>query len=180
MVNFKSYLKMNIDSLLNIAESDVQALILQIRNTINHGGILWLAGNGGSASTASHASCDLSKGVSLKNGESVRSYSFMDQLATMTAWANDFSYDTAIASMCGHSLKKEDLFLVISASGNSKNMVNAVLKAKELQVPTASLTGYDGGEIAKISDFNVNVPSSDMQVIENAHLIICHWLYKDL
>ena len=180
MQSFESYLRNNIDALLNIDEDALHSLVHEVNQTIQNGGILWLAGNGGSASTASHASCDLSKGVSLKKGKPIRAFSLMDQIATLTAWANDFSFDSAIAGMCKQYLRKEDLLIVISASGNSTNILNAVIEAKALQVRTASLTGFDGGKVAKISDFNVNISSTDMQVIENAHLVICHWLFKVL
>jgi D-sedoheptulose 7-phosphate isomerase len=178
--DFKSYLSCNIESLLKISEESVKTFTTQLKNTIANDGILWVAGNGGSASTASHLCCDLSKGVSLKNGVPVRAFAFMDQLATFTAWANDFSFDSALAEMCTQYLRKQDLFIAISASGNSSNLVNAIKQAKKLKVPTVSLTGFNGGVISSLTDHNVNVPSDDMQVIENAHLIICHWLFKDL
>jgi D-sedoheptulose 7-phosphate isomerase len=178
--DFIDYLSRNVNSLLSIEEVPVQRLVKHLKCIVEQNGTIWLAGNGGSASTASHASCDLSKGVSLKSGRSVRAFSLMDQVATLTAWANDFSYESAVANMCNQTLKSGDCLLVISASGNSPNIVNAVLEAKRLEVSTASLTGFDGGQLSKLSDFNVNIHSNDMQVIENLHLVICHWLFKAL
>ncbi len=180
MSGFELYVSENNLTAAKISEAQVNSLVYAIRNTISSSGCIWIAGNGGSASTASHAACDLSKGVSLKNGYPVRAISLMDQIATLTAWSNDFGFDEAISNMCKQTLQKEDLLIVISASGNSNNVVKAVMTAREMGIKTASLTGFDGGIVKDLTAMNVNIPSQDMQIIENMHLMIVHWLFKSI
>jgi D-sedoheptulose 7-phosphate isomerase len=147
-------------------------------NSIGSDGVIWVIGNGGSASTASHASCDLSKGLSLSLGRRVRSFSLLDSQATFTAWSNDFSYEDALQESCKINFRENDCLIVISGSGNSTNIVRAVEFANQMDVPVISLLGFDGGLIAKISKTPLIVKSDDMQIIENTHLTIVHWLLK--
>jgi len=178
MSAFELYVNENNFTATKIPEIQVNSLVNAIRSTILSSGCIWIAGNGGSSSTASHAACDLAKGVSLKNGHPVRAISLMDQIATLAAWSNDCGFDEAISNMCKQNLQKGDLLIVISASGNSNNVIKAVMTAREMGVKTASLTGYDGGDVKELTEINVNIPSQDMQIIENLHLMIVHWLFK--
>jgi D-sedoheptulose 7-phosphate isomerase len=141
-------------------------------------GVIWVIGNGGSAATASHASCDLSKGLSLSLEKRVRSFSLLDSLATFTAWSNDFSYEEALLESCKINFRKNDCLIAISGSGNSINILRAVEFANQEEIPVISLLGFEGGLIGEISRVPIVVKSDDMQVIENIHLTIVHWFLK--
>jgi D-sedoheptulose 7-phosphate isomerase len=147
-------------------------------DTIGLDGVIWVIGNGGSASTASHASCDLSKGLSLSLGKRVRSFSLLDSQATFTAWSNDFSYEDALLESCKINFRKNDCLIAISGSGNSTNILRAVEFANKKEIPVISMLGFEGGLIAKISKTPIIVKSDDMQIIENTHLTIVHWFLK--
>jgi D-sedoheptulose 7-phosphate isomerase len=146
--------------------------------TVQTDGVIWVIGNGGSASTASHASCDLSKGLSLSLDKRVRSFSLLDSLATFTAWSNDFSYEEALLESCKINFRENDCLIAISGSGNSINILRAVEFANQAEIPVISLLGFEGGLIGEISKVPIVVKSDDMQVIENIHLTIVHWFLK--
>jgi D-sedoheptulose 7-phosphate isomerase len=178
MISFQHYAEQHYHVLNSMNSDSIEAAIEVLCNTIEADGIIWVIGNGGSASTASHASCDLSKGLSLSLGKKVRSFSLVDSQATFTAWSNDFSYDEALAASCRINFREGDCLIAISGSGNSRNILQAVEVANLLKIPVISLLGFDGGLIGKISKTSLVAYSEDMQVIENIHLVLVHWFLK--
>ena len=178
MQEFNQYAELHTQVLNALDLNSLDNAIDILCNTIGSDGVIWVIGNGGSASTASHASCDLSKGLSLSIGKSVRSFSLLDSQATFTAWSNDFSYEDALSESCKINFRESDCLIAISGSGNSTNIVRAVEFANETGIPVISLLGFDGGLIAKISKKPIIVKSDDMQIIENTHLTIVHWFLK--
>ena len=161
-----------------IDKKNIGIAALKIENTQSLGGRLFLAGNGGSAATAEHASVDLSKGISLKSGKKFSTVCINSNISKLTAWSNDFSYENAFEEMLKLDLTVNDLFLSISGSGNSQNILNAIQYAKSLGAFTIGLTGFSGGAVSKLVDLEINIPSSDMQIIENMHLSVIHSIYK--
>jgi D-sedoheptulose 7-phosphate isomerase len=168
-----------IQSLLEEKEQ-IESSVDAIARCIKRGGIIWTAGNGGSASTASHLVCDLAKGVALGSNQRVRAFCLNDNLAINTAWSNDFSYEVAIQGQLESSAKPEDVFIAITGSGKSLNIINALAASKKLKVESIALLGFGGGLAKDIADHSIIVKSEDMQVIENLHLLICHWVFKAL
>lgn len=161
-------------------EDRIRFVVDAISRCIKRGGIIWTAGNGGSASTASHLVCDLAKGVALGGNRQVRAFCLNDNLAINTAWANDFSYDLALQRQLELSANPDDLFIAISGSGKSLNIINALTAAKELKVESIALLGFNGGLAKDVADISIVIKSDDMQVIENFHLILVHWIFKAL
>ena len=161
-------------------EEQIRLVVDAISRCIKRGGIIWTAGNGGSASTASHLVCDLAKGVALGSNRQVRAFCLNENLAINTAWANDFSYNVALQRQLELSANPEDLFIAISGSGKSLNIINALTAAKELKVESIALLGFSGGSALNLADLSVVVESYDMQIVENLHLLICHWIFKAL
>lgn len=160
------------------SEEKLKSLVNSIARCIERGGTIWTAGNGGSASTASHLACDLAKGVALAKNAKVKAICLNDNIAINTAWANDFSYEVALQrqlELCGSTT---DLFIAISGSGQSENIINALNAAKNMKIESIAFLGFDGGRARDIADLSIVVESNDMQVIENLHLIIVHWIYK--
>jgi D-sedoheptulose 7-phosphate isomerase len=178
MNNFKDYVSFHADALGQISELEIDNLTKQIRKVFDGNGILWTAGNGGSATTASHAQCDLSKGIHKKMDIQSRTICLTDMVGTASAWANDFSFDSGIANLCANFIQSKDALLLISGSGNSQNIVNSAIYAKSKNIKVLALTGFDGGILKTIADDCINVPSNDMQIIENIHLMLIHWILK--
>jgi D-sedoheptulose 7-phosphate isomerase len=161
-------------------EEQIQLVVDAISRCIQRGGVIWTAGNGGSASTASHLVCDLAKGVALSRNQQIRAFCLSDNIAINTAWANDFSYDVALQRQIELGANPEDLLIVISGSGNSANIVNVLAAAKKLKIESIALLGFSGGLAKEIADRAIVVSSEDMQVVENLHLLLCHWIFKAL
>lgn len=139
---------------------------------------VFVVGNGGSASTASHLCCDLQKSVSLEGGKKFKVMSLTDNVALMTAWANDFKYEDIFAQQLNIWAQPGDLVIAISGSGNSPNVIKAVELGNELGAVTIGMSGFDGGKLAKVAQHSVVVPSNDMQHIEDAHMIFSHLIFR--
>ena len=140
-------------------------------------GTLYVAGNGGSASTASHMATDLGVG-SLRRSNPLRIVSLVDNAAVLTATANDLTFDEIFSQQLKLLGRKGDVFICFSASGNSKNLINAVIEAREMEITTISITGFDGGALRTISDFNIHIDTEigSYGVVEDVHSTISHML----
>lgn len=143
-------------------------------------GILWTMGNGGSSSTGSHMACDVGKGIGASLAAPIRALSINEQAITQSAWANDFGFEDAMRNHLEQLARPGDAVLAISGSGNSPNVVNAAQWAKENGYPVAILVGRNGGRLSPFADIELRVDSTDMQVLENVHLVVVHWLFKAL
>jgi len=174
---FDSYLE-RVNKALSLIESDhLLAAISIIRETVDTGSCLWLSGNGGSAATASHFATDLSR-CNNSSGEPVKGISLCDNSGLITAIGNDFGFDLVFSRQLSNAAVKGDLLIVISASGNSKNLLLAMEWAKNNGVKTLALTGFDGGKAKILADTSLHVPTShgDYGVAEDAHSMLCHFL----
>ena len=143
-------------------------------------GTIYVCGNGGSASTASHMANDFNKGISEYVQKKFRFYSLTDNVATMLSIANDISYDEMFRFQLQGRLRKEDLVIGISGSGNSMDVVNALTYAREQGVQTVAVCGYSGGKIKEIADVAFHVDINNMQIVEDVHLILNHLLMNVL
>jgi len=141
---------------------------------------IYVMGNGGSASTSTHFVADLLKTSILKNQKRFNAYSLTDNIPVILAWANDSTYDNVFVGQLENLLDKGDVVIGISGSGNSNNVINAIKFAKKFGATTISLTGMNGGKLAKISQINLNVDDNDMLTIETIHLLICHLLISSI
>jgi D-sedoheptulose 7-phosphate isomerase len=137
-------------------------------------------GNGGSAYAASHYITDWNKMVNLATGRKFRGISLCDNIGIVTAFANDVAYDEVFAGQLKSLLEPGDLVIAISGSGNSRNVVKAVEYANETGADTLAVVGYDGGRLKQIARHVVLVPSFDMQLCEDVHLMFGHMVMKTL
>jgi D-sedoheptulose 7-phosphate isomerase len=143
------------------------------------GQTIYLFGNGGSAALASHFACDLGKGTAYCNGgRRFRVLALTDNIPTLTAWANDSSYDDVFSEQLRCFVQPQDIALGISGSGNSKNVLNALQVARDAGAVTVGISGFQGGEMKSLCDICVVVPSNNMQIIEDLHLVITHSIYR--
>jgi len=136
-------------------------------------GTLWLAGNGGSASTAQHWACDLSKAAGW------RAQALGSNPAVLTAWANDEDYGVALSQEMQRLARPGDRLIALSCSGRSKNIITLLREAWLLKMPRAVVTGPDCPGITPVDVF-VTVPHLHYGIIEDCHLAIGHWLTEEL
>jgi D-sedoheptulose 7-phosphate isomerase len=137
---------------------------------------IFTCGNGGSASTASHFVADMLKGASYGRPRRFRIQALTDSLATITAYANDVSYDSVFAEQLKNHASPGDLLVCISGSGNSPNVIEAARVARQLGCRVIALTGRDGGKLAPLADLNIGISHPHMGRIEDLHLIVCHMI----
>ena len=157
-----------------------QSGIDAVRRAFERGSQIITCGNGGSAYAASHFITDWNKMVNLATGRKFRGISLCDNIGIVTAFANDVSYDQVFAGQLKAILAPGDLVIAISGSGNSKNVVKAVEYANQAGAETLAIVGYDGGTLKKIATHCVWVPSFDMQLCEDLHLMFGHMVMKTL
>lgn len=137
---------------------------------------IFVCGNGGSASTASHFACDIVKGASFQRDSRFRIMALTDSLPTMTAYSNDVSYESVFVEQLKNFAEPGDLVMGISGSGNSPNVLRAIEYANQLGCRTIGLTGRDGGKLGPLVQLNIQVGEPHMGRIEDAHMIICHMI----
>lgn len=141
---------------------------------------IFIFGNGGSAATASHFACDLSKGTVIGDSgqKRFRVMALTDNVSLMTAWANDSCYERIFAEQLQNFVTPGDVAFAISGSGNSRNVLQALKVAREAQATTIGLTGFKGGKMVSLSDICVIIPSDNMQIIEDCHLSVMHAVFS--
>jgi D-sedoheptulose 7-phosphate isomerase len=132
-----------------------------------------LCGNGGSASDAQHIAAELS-GRFYSDRPPLYAEALHVNSSYITAVANDYGYESTYARMVEAAGREGDVFVGISTSGNSPNVVNAMKKAKEIGMLTVGFTGRDGGKIQEICDIMIRIPSDDVPRIQEAHILVGH------
>jgi len=176
----KEYIDREIDTLKSLDVSSIDAVMAAILETYETGGTIYIFGNGGSASTASHFQNDFNKGLSEFLEKKFNFVCLNDNVPTIMAIANDLGYEHIFEFQLKGKLKKTDLVIGISGSGNSPNILNAIEYAKSQGIKTIGITGYDGGKLANIVDLSFNVPIHDMQITEDIHMVLDHLMMSIL
>jgi D-sedoheptulose 7-phosphate isomerase len=140
---------------------------------------MFLFGNGGSASLASHFACDLGKGTCMQGNDRkrLRAIALTDNIPTITAWANDSGFDDIFAEQLRNLVQRGDVAFAISCSGNSRNVLEALHVARTAGAITIGLGGFEGGRMKSMCDSCLIVPSDNMQIIEDLHLSIAHCIF---
>jgi D-sedoheptulose 7-phosphate isomerase len=162
----------------SVDATSISKAVQAIESAINANSMIWVFGNGGSAATASHFCVDLSKGAALRSSRIIRAIPLMDLTPIQSAWSNDLSYAEAMSMSLKHNARPGDLVIVISGSGNSPNILNVTQMAHEMNLKVIGMTGFDGGKVRELLDFEIHVPAMDMQVVEDSHHTICHFISK--
>ena len=172
----EKYLNSQIDCIAKIENSkeEIEKIFQVLLKARNQKKKIFVMGNGGSASTATHFVSDLLKTSLVKKRNRFKAFSLSDNIPVVLAWANDTSYDEIFTGQLENMLDKDDVVIGISGSANSQNVLNGIKFANKMKATTISLTGQKGGKISKISKINFTVPSNDMLTIETMHLMICH------
>ncbi len=178
--NWHDYSQQLMGALSSVSTTQMTQVISLIRSAVNETKTIWVFGNGGSASTASHFCVDLSKGAATRLKKQIKALPILDLVPLQTALSNDISYESAIANSLVAFASPGDLAIFISGSGNSENIVSGVIAAKKMRLITVGLTGFQGGRVGPLVDVEINVELSDMPLIEDAHHAICHFISKQL
>jgi D-sedoheptulose 7-phosphate isomerase len=135
---------------------------------------VFILGNGGSASTASHMAADLAKNTIRPNMRRFRVLSLNDNIALLTALANDLGYENVFSEQLKNLVQPGDLLIAVSASGNSENVLEAIRYAQHRCAEAVGIVGFQGGAAAELVDLAIVVPSDHYGVVEDVHLIINH------
>lgn len=141
---------------------------------------IFIMGNGGSASTASHFVCDLAKNTRVPNWPDYRVLGLTDNMALFSAYANDEGYENVFAQQLANFVQLADVVIGISTSGNSPNVLEGVKLAKLSGATTIGFTGFDGGQLGKMVDIDLHVPSHCIEQVEDIHVILEHLICSRL
>ena len=144
------------------------------------GRMVYVFGNGGSAATATHMGCDLAKRPAVAGQPRLRVIALNDNTSIMTAISNDISYDEVFAEQLRPLVRPHDIVIGISGSGNSRNVLNAIQVANDAGAVTIGFCGFDGGKLKGMVQYAVHVPSSNMAMVEDVHLMLEHAICEKL
>ena len=184
MSDYKMYIKTEIENSIDVKkkilvdEKILNALAhmaAQIVEVLSSGGKLLLCGNGGSASDAIHIAGEI-VGRFQKERKAYHAVALNADVATMTAIANDYGYDQVFARQVEGLMRKDDILIGISTSGNSENIIKAFQKATELGGKTFLFSGKTGGKLKDMADISIIVPSDTTAHIQEAHECLYHIL----
>ena len=161
----------------------VARLAEELRDCWRTGRQVFLCGNGGSAGNAIHLANDFLYGVSKAIGSGLRVTALPANSSVLTCLANDVGYDEIFSYQLAVQARKDDVLIVLSGSGNSRNIVRALEQANALGMKTFAILGYSGGKARALANMPIHFPVDDMQISEDMQLVVGHmvmqWLYQN-
>ncbi len=162
--------------LRQIDAQEIGRIVQYLRNAGDRGSTIYIAGNGGSAATASHWVNDLGKATKSSGETPLRVMSLSDNVSWLTALANDEGYDRVFSGQLENFARQGDVLIVISASGNSPNLLEAVELARRQGMVTIGFLGFDGGALKdKVDDYLwFRTQKGAYGLVESGHLLLCH------
>ena len=175
--DYISTLQLTMDQLPRQLITDVIDLLQHARRKGNQ---VFILGNGGSASTASHFACDLAKNTRQEGLPHFRVIGLTDNMAMFSALANDEGYENVFSEQLVSLVRPGDIVIAISASGNSKNVINAAEVAHRYEATVIGFTGFDGGRLGQLANINIHVNSNIIEHVEDIHLMLEHLIVKTI
>jgi D-sedoheptulose 7-phosphate isomerase len=175
--NYLADLKVLIDQVYEEQVNNLADALLKAWQEDRH---VLLMGNGGSAASASHIVNDLQKCIQCDSGKPLKALCLSDNTSLILAWGNDTKFDNIYAPQVECWARPDDLVIGISGSGNSPNVLNAIDTANRLGAFTWGLAGFDGGQLAGMAQKCIIIRSSNMQRIEDMHMILLHMVFSQL
>lgn len=172
--------------LLRVNPTEVRGLADAIYTCYEHGRTVFICGNGGSGSNASHFCEDLGKGTLRREDfdndakKRLRVLSLTDNTPYILAWGNDEGFDRVFLEQLKNLARPKDLLVAISGSGNSPNVLRAVDWANQQGLTTFGCTGFKGGKLKTLAHHNLHVDLDDMGIVESVHLTAFHWIIDHL
>tara|TARA_B100000795_G_C22691910_1_gene395960 strand:- start:36 stop:662 length:627 start_codon:yes stop_codon:yes gene_type:complete len=177
---YLEYINQKNDLLQNINFYKLDKIINLLKKSFKNNNILYTCGNGGSSSLADHFTCDFIKQTNNQTNLKVKSISLASNFSLISAIANDVNYDKIFSFQIEKLCKKDDVLFLFSVSGNSPNLIEAIKAGKKIGVKIVSFTGFDGGKLSKMSDYNLNFPIANFGIVEDCHISIMHYLSQYL
>jgi D-sedoheptulose 7-phosphate isomerase len=178
------YLQKYILTLQRTMDKLPQSLIADVIHVLQRarmqGSQVFIMGNGGSASTASHFVCDLAKNTRFDGLPHFRAIGLTDNMEIFSAYANDEGYENVFSQQLVNLIRTGDVVIAISASGNSANVVRAVEEAKKYGAETIGFTGFDGGRLGQLVDMHIHVDSTIIEHVEDIHLMLEHMIVRTI
>jgi D-sedoheptulose 7-phosphate isomerase len=163
-----------------VDEKQVEQVVNLLHECYLKNGRLVMCGNGGSGSTSSHLVCDFQKNIYLDGGKPFEVVALTDSPALIMAWGNDTNFENIFAGQARTWLRKEDVLIAISGSGNSPNVLRAVEVAHEVGAISIGFCGYGGGKLAELAQIPVVIRKRNMQQVEDLHMILGHVVFSAL
>ncbi len=176
----RAYLERTADIAMRIPTDAAARIVRVLIEACEAGRTVFVMGNGGSSATATHFANDLGKGGVSGFPKRFKVICLNDNMALVTAWANDTDYQRIFAEQLRNFVEPGDVVVGFSGSGNSPNVLNAIRLAKERRAVTVGFTGLPGGLLRNLADHCLVVPSTDMQHIEDLHLVVAHLIYSQI
>ena len=174
----ESYKSKLAKALLDPSFNKIPFLVKEIKKTKTNNKRIFICGNGGSAANAMHIANDLIYGAGMKSGIGFNIEALSSNSSVLTCLANDIGYENIFSEQLRVKAKKNDLLIVLSGSGNSKNSINVLKMAKKMSVKSFAILGFDGGKAKKICNHPFHFSINDMQISEDIQIIISHLLMK--
>lgn len=172
----EQYRSQLIEALGRIDVGKVGQAVEWLRDARDNGRHIFVCGNGGSASTASHFACDIVKGASHGREKRFKIMALTDSLPTITAYSNDVSYEQVFVEQLRNFAHPGDVIMALSGSGNSANVLRALEYGNAIGCRTIALSGRDGGKLGPLAQLEIRVADPHMGRIEDAHMAICHMI----
>ncbi|MDB5082697.1 MAG: hypothetical protein JWP00_4621 [Chloroflexi bacterium] len=168
---YYSELKNSLDSISPVALGEIVSVLQQA--AANHK-MIYICGNGGSASTASHMACDLAKGTRIAGFPYFRAIALTDSMSQLSAWANDTHYDNCFSGQLEGLGQPGEILIAISGSGNSANVLSAVTTARQLGMTTIGFVGFQGGKLKDMVEHSIVIPAENIEQVEDVHMSLVH------
>ena len=171
---FNNYLNNITKSLLKVNKTKLNKAADEILKTIKRKGTIFVCGNGGSAAISNHYICDFLKYLRQKTSLKPKIISLSNNIETLTAISNDLDYRYVFSYQAESLCEKNDLILIISSSGNSKNILEILKFSKKNKIKTIGFSGFSGGKLRKACDISVHVNVKNYGIAEDSHHILMH------
>ena len=160
--------------------SVVEGLAQDLKLVKKHGNTVFLCGNGGSAANSLHIANDFVYGIGGAGEQGIKAQALAANQSLLTCLANDIGYDEIFSYQLKMLAKKGDLLIVFSGSGNSPNIINALIEAKRTNIKSYAILGYSGGKARELADEVIHFHVDDMQISEDCQLVVGHMLMRQL
>ncbi len=175
IINFtEKYLKSLMNAINETNFNNLELSTQAILNTVKAKNSIYVCGNGGSAAIANHYVADFLKFFRENTSVKPKIFSFSNNIETITAISNDLSYDKIFSYQAESYCKKKDLLIIISSSGNSKNIIKLLKFAKKNKIKTIGFSGFSGGYLKKNCDISIHINAKNYGMSEDAHHSLMH------
>lgn len=180
MEHIQNYISILQQTMEKLPQPLIAEVIYILQRARMQGSQVFIMGNGGSASTASHFVCDLAKNTRCEGLPHFRAIGLTDNMEIFSAYANDEGYENVFSQQLINLIRPADIVIAISASGNSRNVVNAVEEARKYGATTIGFTGFSGGRLGQLVDLHIHVASDIIEHVEDIHLMLEHMIVRTI